>query len=257
MPPFPIPQVMRRRVRDLHVLHIGKTGGSALKAAIDGVDRVGGGRVICHGHGTALADVPRGQDIVFILRDPVARIVSGFESRKRCGRPRYNVPWSEGEAAAFATFGSASDLGRGLLDPDATRREAAVCAFDAIQHVRDRYWRWFGAPGLLRRRADDIFFIARQERLAQDFDHLKDIAGLPCGLCLPRDGITSHKATTKTPAPSGPALMGLRAAAAQDYGFIRLCEAELGLRPLSPSHPADRRAPAPGPSPRPAVASEA
>ncbi len=248
---FPTPLLFRWAQRDLHVLHLGKTGGTALKTALKGVQRLGGGRVICHGHGTTLADIPAGCDVTFAVRDPVARIVSGFYSRKRCGRPRYDVPWTEGEAMAFRTFPDLADLAEGLISEEPSIRDGAMQAFDAIQHVRDRYWRWFTAPGILRKRGDDILFVARQERLSRDFAEFIDLAGLPAYLDLPDNPVTRHSGG-RAPGLGDTARTVLRAATAQDYGFIRFCERELGLRPF---HPADRRARAPEPCPTPLAAS--
>jgi len=247
---FPTPLLFRWAERELHVLHLGKTGGTALKSALKGVQRLGGGRVICHDHGTTLGDIPRGSDVVFSVRDPVSRLISGFNSRKRCGRPRYDVPWTEGEAKAFRAFADPDTLARGLIADDHAVRDKAMQAFDAIQHVRDRYWRWFTAPGILRHRADDILFVARQERLSRDFAEFVDLAGLPAYLTLPDDPVARHSGD-RPPELQDPARAILRAATAQDYGFIRFCERELGLRPY---HPEDRRAPAPEPYPTPLAA---
>ena len=246
------PALLRPRTRDLHVLHIGKTGGSALAHALGQATLPRGGRIHCHKHKVRLHDIPPGHDIVFALRDPVARLVSGFYSRKRRGRPRYDIPWTSAEARAFARFPDIGDLAVALGEADPRRHLAAMEALDAIGHVRMRYWHWFGGPGSLRRRADDVLMILRQERLTQDFGELCSLLALNPAPTLPDDRIIRHQAWTPPPPVSAEAARILRAVCAQDHGFIRFCERELGLRPL---RPADPRAPAIAPSPPPAVAS--
>ena len=88
----------------LHFLHIGKTGGSAVKEAIAG--RPG---IALHEHGARLRDIPQGEPVFFTVREPLARYVSAFNSRLRAGRPRYDVPWSPDEAKAFAAGELPSD----------------------------------------------------------------------------------------------------------------------------------------------------
>lgn len=130
----------------LHFLHVGKTGGTAVKAAFGDDDVVTPThRLVLHGHEVTLADVPDGERVVVVVRDPVSRFVSAFNSRLRRGRPRYDAPWSPGEAAAFAAFPTADALARALGDP--SRRERAVEAMHAVRHVRDPLTRWLGQPG--------------------------------------------------------------------------------------------------------------
>ena len=88
----------------VHFLHIGKTGGSAIKHAINKNCPDSEYEIHFYRHAVKLRDIPKGEKFVFILRDPVTRFVSGFYSRQRQGKPRYNIPWRPKEKTAFETF---------------------------------------------------------------------------------------------------------------------------------------------------------
>ena len=66
----------------IHLFHIGKTAGTALKQAL--LDHPSPTySVLLHGHGVTLADVPAGEKFMFVIRDPLSRFVSGFNGRLR------------------------------------------------------------------------------------------------------------------------------------------------------------------------------
>jgi len=98
------------RERPLHFLHIGKTGGTAVKHALKPV--AAPGYLMLHGHDVRLHDVAPDEQVFFFLRDPLSRFVSAFYSRQREGRPRYVVPWTPDEEAAFGRFRTANELAR-------------------------------------------------------------------------------------------------------------------------------------------------
>lgn len=81
-----------------HMLHIGKTGGTAMKAVFATVGDKARYEIITHRHYTRIIKVPRGEKVFFVVRDPVDRFVSGFNSRLRRGEPRYFTEWTEGGA---------------------------------------------------------------------------------------------------------------------------------------------------------------
>ena len=117
-----------------HFLHIGKTGGTAVKHALEPFAAEFG--IVLHPHGTTLSHVPAGEHAFFFLREPVARFVSGFNSRKRRGRPRYDYPWTENEQWAFERFATPDDLARSLSSPDPAVAEAAATAMSAGSSIR-------------------------------------------------------------------------------------------------------------------------
>jgi hypothetical protein len=215
----------RRRGTDVvHFLHVGKTGGTAVKAALRDVPPDSGCVLELHGHKVRLRDVPPGQRVVFFLRDPITRYVSSFYSRQRQGLPRHHTPWSREEEAAFARFTSPNDLAEALSSADENERSAARRAMKGITHVKSSYWDWFESEEYFRSRLDDITFVGFQETLDADFEGLKTKLGLPASLALPHGDVEAHKNPAGLDRDlSDTARRNLQAWYAQDYQFLALC----------------------------------
>jgi hypothetical protein len=223
------------------VLHVGKTGGSAVKEGIRGPIRgvhstydgvAPGTRIIVHPHGIDLATVPARDDVVFFLRDPVDRYVSGFNSRLREARPRFLIPWSEAERVAFTRFPTPDALATAIGSDDPETRDAARRAMRAIRHVRTRLADWLGDPSLLERRRSHIIFVGWCETLDQDFERLKAQLRLPEDRRLPDDPAKAHRAPDgqdRSLSPGG--IANLRSWYRTDYELIWACQA-LGLTEL-------------------------
>ena len=169
-------------MQNIHLLHIGKTGGSALKNALKETG------IQLHPHETTLKSIPKGDKVIFSVRDPVDRFVSGFYSRKRQGAPRGHVPWTPEEAEAFGTFETPNALAHALR----TKQPEAIEAMQSISHVNSSYWDWFEHEEYLQNRMDDILFVLQQEHLDKDFEVLKRIIDRPT-LLLPTDDAGSHR----------------------------------------------------------------
>ena len=103
----------------VHFLHISKTGGTAVKHALHDSLALTRCALLLHGHRVKLMDVPDGEKAAFFLRDPVSRFCSGFYSRKRQGRPRFDFPWSPAEELAFGRFSTpVRQLSGGFVVPE-------------------------------------------------------------------------------------------------------------------------------------------
>lgn len=217
-------QKRARQKRVLHVLHLGKTGGTAVKHALESVPETAEFSIHLCEHRHRLRDLPAGDRVAFFVRNPMSRFVSGFHSRARQGRPRYFSPWSEAEARAFSDFQTPNQLGEALSSPVAAEREKAVHAMHAIGHVRSSYWDWFENEAYFATRREDIYFIGLQECLDHDFAALRERLGLGPDCVLPTDDIAAHRN------PDGVdrrlslrARRNLRRWYARDYAFLRLC----------------------------------
>jgi hypothetical protein len=159
--------------RRLHFLHIGKTGGTAVKQCLQNYAGATDYELLLHGHDVTLRDVPRGEKILFVIRDPLTRFVSGFNGRLREDLPRYHYPWKDAERMAFERFTTPDDVARALSSDDREERLAAEHAMRNIGHVNTPYSYWFGDERAFRKRLPDIFFIGFQDRLDGDFELLK------------------------------------------------------------------------------------
>ena len=216
----------RRRV---HVLHIGKTGGTALREAVGPHCRTARFAIEFHGHQVTLRDIPRHDLFMFFVRDPISRFASGFRSRQRQGRPRFFYPWSEAERAAFREFHTPNELARALDDPDEARRAAAEAAMHAIHHVRSSYWDWFESEAYFRSRLDGLFFVGFQETLSADFEAIRRKLDLPDDVTLPADDLRAHRMPPMDDAELDEAARRiLRRWYARDFEFVRLCRIMTG-----------------------------
>ncbi len=159
----------KKKKKNIHLLHIGKTGGTSIITAFEKFSSLKYNFYTHFGHAHSFKDVPENDMIVFFLRDPLTRFISGFYSRKRKGQPRYNVPWNSEEEVAFNRFETPDDLGTALSSNDAKTKEAAIRAMKGIAHVKTYLQDWLVDVDYLKSRKNDIFFIGFQESFDSDF----------------------------------------------------------------------------------------
>jgi hypothetical protein len=182
-----------RGTQIVHLLHISKTGGTALKYALRGHLTTKTSTIFLHEHKWRLRDIARGQKAVIFFRHPIPRFVSAFYSRQRCGRPRYDVPWNQAEAAAFAQFASPNQLARALSSSESAQCAAAHTAMNGIRLLNTSFFKWIESDEYFALRAPDILLVGFQETLASDFNALKRLLQLPSRLELPTDSWCSHR----------------------------------------------------------------
>ncbi|WP_342804829.1 sulfotransferase family 2 domain-containing protein [Alteromonas sp. M12] len=207
----------------LHFLHIGKTGGSAIKAVLKNHKHSGKYDLVLHNHQTAISEVPEGEKIFFCLRDPISRFVSGFYSRKRKGQPKYNQEWNKREKIVFESFETPNQIAELLFSASSDDKARGVEAMRSIPHFT-RYKRWYGDMDYFKSRFDDILFVGFQESLDTDFEHLKSLLELPDILSLPSDDVVAHRnpmGIDKRISDKG--LNALNKWYAEDYEFYNYC----------------------------------
>jgi hypothetical protein len=208
----------------LNVLHIGKTGGTALKHVLQEQAADSRYQLLFRGHEVKLGDVAQGELLMFLIRDPLSRYVSAFNGRLREDRPRYHYPWRDEERIAFAIFKTPDQLAVALSSDDPDERAQAEDAMHGIGHVNTPYTFWFPDEASFRARLADVFFIGLQDRLDEDFALLRHKLGLPDEVRMPRDETTAHK----TPAGFDVELSNVGRANLErwysfDVAFVRLC----------------------------------
>lgn len=206
----------------IHFLHISKTGGTALKHALAPFAQ--GHGLQLHPHAVTLRQVPTGEKVVFFVRRPLERFVSGFLSRQRQGQPGRRVPWSAGERRAFERFASANALAEALGSGDADMRLRAEAAMDAIGHLRRPLALWLESDAYLRSRLDDVLLLGLQERLAEDFSRLRVLLNLPDAAVLPDGDALAHRAPQDADRHlSKPGAANVMAWYADDCRLFELC----------------------------------
>jgi hypothetical protein len=215
-------RLQHRRI--VHVLHVGKTGGMAVNAALQPYHKWGDYEIRTYCHDFVLKSAPRGEKVVFFLRDPISRFVSAFYYRKRQSAPRFLHPWTPAEEAAFRRFETANHLALALSSDDAPLRDAAGEAMRNIEHVQSHQWTWFQGEDYFQSRRADILFIGFQETLSADFEVLKKILNLPREAKLTDDDVAANRSPNGLATNLVPeAIRNLEAWYSRDYQFLALC----------------------------------
>jgi hypothetical protein len=207
-----------------HFLHVGKTGGTAVRWALASFVDSGTYELRLHDHFVWLRDVPVGERCFFVIRDPIDRFVSGFYSRRRQGRPKFDVPWSPAEAEAFATFDTPNALASALTASDVALRTLALNSMRAIGHVGMSYWQWFGDPAYFASRGSDVLAILWQPTLEFGFLGLCERLGLGRDVRLPTDDVAAHRNPHDVDRKlSNDARTNLRRWYSAEFEFVRMC----------------------------------
>ena len=223
----------RKNRRVIYFLHIGKAAGSQVAQAIEQINkREPGVFMQSLPHDVFLKDVPEESDYFFSIRDPISRFLSGFYSRKRMGRPKYDVPWTRTEERAFAEFEHANELAESLFGHGVAGMRA-IAAIKAIRHTAQDQIDWFVLVG-------DIFsvrppiWVLRQEQFDEDFAILVERAGLSFTPDLRRDSLGSHANDySQVPRLSDEAKANLRRWYAQDFAFYDAVETWMAEQSVS------------------------
>ena len=209
---------------NLHFLHIGKTGGSAIRYALKGVNS-GSKKIHFYPHNKGLNNIPVGEKIVFFLRDPFSRFESGFYSRQRQGRPKYFYKWSKEEEKAFSIFKTPVELVRSAADQSCPLNSNAIEALNSIGHVKSHYSDRLVSLDYLTERLDDLFFVGFQETLSDDFQDLVRRIDIKEAIELPTDDVIAHRSPSYSPMSLTPKEeQFLFHWFAEDYRFIEYCK---------------------------------
>ena len=214
------------RGQKIHFLHIGKNAGTQVKLISNQINALVGHQVIVkHPHDVFLKDLPLGDAYFFSIRNPVSRFRSGFYSRKRKGRPRFNSEWTPHEQLAFSEFEHANDLAENLFQPGEKGRQATA-AMKSISHASQNQSDWFSGHGNFLRVRPPIWII-RQENFEADLRKLISLAfpGFDESVIhISADDVSSHKNDySNVPALSARAKENLTAWYAQDVEFFDMC----------------------------------
>lgn len=165
---------VRNRIRkgfssEYGFLHIPKTGGTSMVALGNKLVNDGYSFPVNFGHSWNIEEIhdnfPK-MKIAVMLRDPLERIISGFNSRLRQGRPSYNAVWTPQEAAAFAILPSAKHLLDAILHEDDYSISAVAYAFKHILHLKWNYCYYFKNTDVLKNHISMIHLIGHMA----DFD---------------------------------------------------------------------------------------
>ncbi len=121
--------------------------------------------------------------MTLILRDPLERTISGFNSRLRQGRPTYTSMWKPAEAVAFAQFRDVRHYLDALIADDDWSLSACAYARRHVTHLRWNYRYYFRSAEAVRKNAGHIALVGRIEETDAFVDALVAEAGIPASAC--------------------------------------------------------------------------
>lgn len=225
----------------IHFLHVPKTAGSQIKLVAREVNEGRlRNRIRAHQHDIRLIDLPETQRYFFSTREPIARFRSAFHWRLGKGQMNPGKARPPAELRAFALFESANDLAEALFLPGQRGIDAAL-AMKSIRHISRNLVDNFTLHGFDLELRPPVWII-RIEHLQQDLaeflrrighDRPVDISGT--------DPVARRQSYDGVPPLSDLARENLRRWYAQDFEFLRACEAWLA------ANGAGATAPRPGP----------
>ena len=211
--------------KKVHILHIGKTGGTALKHALKKVQSPKF-EIVFHNHKFKLMDVPEREKVVFFLRNPESRFLSAFYSRKRKGKPRYDSQWSKTEELLFNTYPNHQMF----IDALRRREEAGMQLLKKSLEEIKHFWSityWLESLDYLSKRKNDILFVGFQETLNKDFETLKEKLGLDKSIALPANDLDAHRGPGYDKSLNNVQKNFLVNLYAEDLNIIEFCKSNL------------------------------
>lgn len=109
--------------------------------------------------------------IIVVLRDPLERTISGFNSRLREGHP-LGHPWKNEEAIAFSHFKSVDMFTDALSSDEPYKISAARFCFRNINHLRRGYRHAFGDLEKISARADNALRVIEIEDIGNSMPRI-------------------------------------------------------------------------------------
>lgn len=164
----------------IHVFHIRKNAGSALNASFQSLSNGLFSNVvvlkrhvfITHNHNFTICDVKKDEGFFVVLRDPVSRFVSGFNSRLRKGQPKNYNEWSFQERQSFQEFTNPNELAEALTSSDIDKKRRAKQAMESINHVKTYQKDWVSDILEIKKYDKKMVFLLRQENLSYSVKEL-------------------------------------------------------------------------------------
>lgn len=210
-------------LEEIAFIHIGKNAGSQVKQIAPKLIKQGF-RIKAYKHNLKLHQLPKDSKYFFSIRNPSSRFVSGFYSRKRKGRPKFNIDWSPHEKIAFQDFEHANYLAENLFSNNELGISARL-AIKSITHTGAHQFDYFHKAAYFA--IQPPITIVRQEYFERDMQRFLDILGINIKIesLLTFDKIKSHQNDyAEAPPLSELALHNLKKWYIQDYMFYEMCE---------------------------------
>lgn len=176
----------------VHFIHVRKAGGTAIRnmlATFKSKEKV---KFYTYGHQASLLNLPKKDEVFFVLRHPFERFVSGFNDRLNCGQPARNIPWYGIEPDVFENFKTANELAEALSSPNLAESKLATRAFTEMANVKSRYSDWGISEVAFKAQTQRFKVIGFQGNLNAMLAALKTEYGLDSAARLPTKGNQSN-----------------------------------------------------------------
>jgi len=161
----------------LGFLHIPKTGGSSIVDFLTNISykTVSRPAILFHSWNMDLIrEYFPDMKVICLIRDPLERTISGFQSRLRMGQPKYMQPWRSEEAAAFSIFRDVESFLDALLMDDEFSLSATDFALRNIISLSWNYQHYFGDVGKINQLKSNMVFVQDLRNMNQFIDYLVD-----------------------------------------------------------------------------------
>lgn len=190
---------------DFVFFHLGKTGGGSVRQFLRPIRTRWAGV----GHEGTLDGIAMqwpGVPIVFFVRDPVTRFVSGFNNFRRgvVHKPLGKVP-SQIELIAYTAFPTANHLAEALASDDERLRSTAEWAMGSLGFLANHLTHNLGSPTTVDLHLADIALIGLFEDFAPSVESMRVALHLPEHLRLPDDESRAHRGLSHVASGLSPA----------------------------------------------------
>ncbi|MDP2293309.1 MAG: sulfotransferase family 2 domain-containing protein [Actinomycetota bacterium] len=190
---------------DFVFFHLGKTGGGSVRQFLRPIRTRWAGV----GHDGTLDGIATrwpGTPIVFFVRDPVTRFVSGFNNFRRgvVHKPLGKVP-SQIELIAYTVFPTANHLAEALTSDDERMRSTAEWAMGSLGFLANHLTHNLDSPATVDRHLAQIALIGLFEEFADSVEAMRSALHLPDSLRLPEDESRAHRGLSHVPSGLSPA----------------------------------------------------
>jgi hypothetical protein len=166
-------------------LHIPKTGGTSLIALGKKLVDKGYSFPVCLGHSwraqEVLSHFPK-MKLTIMLRDPLERIVSGFNSRLRQGRPTYDSPWTLAEASVMAMLPSVRHLLDAMLADDEFSISAVAYANSNVSHLHHNYSFYLKNRNFVVKNQSMFHLVGHMKNFEKFVEGIAELSQAPIGL---------------------------------------------------------------------------
>jgi hypothetical protein len=212
-------------------LHIPKTGGTSLISFGQQLVDKGHPFPVSFGHSWRIHEIrsyfPKIK-LTLMLRDPLERMVSGYNSRLRQGRPSYNSMWTPAEAAVMAMLPSSRHLLDAMLSEDQFSISAVAYARKKVSHLRWNYCFYFKNPEFVRKNASLFQLVGHMRNFGQFVNRMAELCETPDALVRElyhKMHDSPEKSSSVLDHYSQEEISRLRAAMAEEYAiYDELCQ---------------------------------